>query len=46
MNLRGSLYVKGGESKFVFEAALLKIIRKFLVETIKIQFVDLMVGYE
>lgn len=44
MNLRGSLYVKGGESKLVFQSFSLKIIGKFLVETIKIQFMDLMVG--
>ena len=46
MNLRGSLYVKGGESKLVFQASFLKITRKFLVETMKIQSMDLMVGYE
>lgn len=45
MNLRGGLYVKGGESKLVFQACFLKV-RKFLVETIKIQFMDSVAGYE
>jgi len=40
------LYVKGGESELGFQACFLKITRKFLVETIKIQFMDLMAGCE
>lgn len=36
INLRGSLYVKQGESKLVFQAAFLKVTQKFLGETIKI----------
>lgn len=46
MNLRGSLYVKGRESKLLFQSCSLKIIRKFLVETIKIRFMHLMVNCE
>lgn len=46
MNLRGSLYVKGHESKLLFQSCSLKIIRKFLVETTKIRFMHLMVNCE